>query len=591
MPARQRRITPALAALAIPAALVLLAAPALAADVPVTSTADAGPGSLRQAIADAAPGSTIVVPAGTYQLTSGELAVAKTLTIRGAGAATTTITAGGASRVFAFTGAGATELAELTITGGRAAVPGGFREGGGILADNASPLVLRGVRLTGNEVDVRGASGPGGVGTGGGIATKSSLTLIETVVSGNAVLARGGPANPGGIGRGGGIAAQGSAATTVTLTDSALDANTVNVDGGPNNPGGIAEGGGLQAGSAAVTVTRSAVTRSVVTANTTGTGAGGITKGGGIFAGGAFSATNLTVSGNSVDAGAAGIGGVAKGGGLHLGGTAALVHATVAANRAIAGGTSVGIVAGGNIETGPGPVTVTSSIISAGVAPAGTENCSAPVTSGGTNVENLSQCGFTGAGDRAGTDPLLAALADNGGRSLTHALLPGSPALDTAAAGTCPQADQRGTARPQFAGCDVGAFELAPAPPPAPAPAPAPPAPPAPKPAPRPAVFGAAGIVSGAPGTKACLSRRAFTIRIRRVAGVTITSASVLVNGRRVAVRSGKRLTAPVNLRKLPKGRYTVKITVKLADGRTLTGTRRYRTCTPKRKAGRRAVA
>ncbi len=563
MPARQRRITPALAALAIPAALVLLAAPALAADVPVTSTADAGPGSLRQAIADAAPGSTIVVPAGTYQLTSGELAVAKTLTIRGAGAATTTITAGGASRVFAFTGAGATELAELTITGGRAAVPGGFREGGGILADNASPLVLRGVRLTGNEVDVRGASGPGGVGTGGGIATKSSLTLIETV----------------------------AAATTVTLTDSALDANTVNVDGGPNNPGGIAEGGGLQAGSAAVTVTRSAVTRSVVTANTTGTGAGGITKGGGIFAGGAFSATNLTVSGNSVDAGAAGIGGVAKGGGLHLGGTAALVHATVAANRAIAGGTSVGIVAGGNIETGPGPVTVTSSIISAGVAPAGTENCSAPVTSGGTNVENLSQCGFTGAGDRAGTDPLLAALADNGGRSLTHALLPGSPALDTAAAGTCPQADQRGTARPQFAGCDVGAFELAPAPPPAPAPAPAPPAPPAPKPAPRPAVFGAAGIVSGAPGTKACLSRRAFTIRIRRVAGVTITSASVLVNGRRVAVRSGKRLTAPVNLRKLPKGRYTVKITVKLADGRTLTGTRRYRTCTPKRKAGRRAVA
>ena len=54
------------------------------------------------------------------------------------------------------------------------------------------------------------------------------------------------------------------------------------------------------------------------------------------------------------------------------------------------------------------------------------------------------------------------------------------------------------------------------------------------------------------------------------------------------SVRSGRRLTAPVNLRKLPRGRYSVRIVVKLADGRKLSGTRRFRTCAPKRKGGRR---
>ena len=42
---------------------------------------------------------------------------------------------------------------------------------------------------------------------------------------------------------------------------------------------------------------------------------------------------------------------------------------------------------------------------------------------------------------------------------LTHALLPGSPAIDAAADAACPATDQRGVARPQGAHCDVGAFE------------------------------------------------------------------------------------------------------------------------------------
>jgi CSLREA domain-containing protein len=56
-------------------------------------------------------------------------------------------------------------------------------------------------------------------------------------------------------------------------------------------------------------------------------------------------------------------------------------------------------------------------------------------------------------------DPNLGPLADNGGPTQTHALLAGSPALDTANPTYCPPTDQRGITRPQGAGCDLGAFE------------------------------------------------------------------------------------------------------------------------------------
>ena len=65
---------------------LLLTAPAVAATLTVTTTADAGPGSLRDAIAAAASGDTIDVPAGTYVLTSGPLRIAAGVTVAGAGA-------------------------------------------------------------------------------------------------------------------------------------------------------------------------------------------------------------------------------------------------------------------------------------------------------------------------------------------------------------------------------------------------------------------------------------------------------------------------------------------------------------------------
>jgi hypothetical protein len=91
-------------------------------------------------------------------------------------------------------------------------------------------------------------------------------------------------------------------------------------------------------------------------------------------------------------------------------------------------------------------------------------------------------------------------------------------------------------------------------------------------------------VVTGLPSTKACLSRRAFTIRIKVPKGSNVRKATVSVDGRQVAVRSGAKLTAPVSLKGLPKGRYSVKITLKLASGKTISGTRKYRTCAPKRR-------
>ena len=57
-------------------------------------------------------------------------------------------------------------------------------------------------------------------------------------------------------------------------------------------------------------------------------------------------------------------------------------------------------------------------------------------------------------------DPLLAALADNGGPTPTHALLSDSPAIDVADSATCTATDQRSISRPQGAGCDMGAYEV-----------------------------------------------------------------------------------------------------------------------------------
>ena len=80
------------------------------------------------------------------------------------------------------------------------------------------------------------------------------------------------------------------------------------------------------------------------------------------------------------------------------------------------------------------------------------------VVSGGHNLIQDDTCNPVPS-DLIFSDPLLGPLSDNGGSTWTHALLPGSPALDAGDDLACPATDQRGVTRPQGSHCDIGAFE------------------------------------------------------------------------------------------------------------------------------------
>ena len=113
---------------------------------------------------------------------------------------------------------------------------------------------------------------------------------------------------------------------------------------------------------------------------------------------------------------------------------------------------------------------------------------------------------------------------------------------------------------------------------------------------------GAAAGTIGLPSNRRCVSKRLFPIQIRRRAGLTYDFATVVVNRRKVRVYvrtvkrwirtgrpSGKLLNvrvfkAYVDLRGLAKGRYTVKIIVVATNGKVITGSRAYRTCTRRLK-------
>ena len=90
-------------------------------------------------------------------------------------------------------------------------------------------------------------------------------------------------------------------------------------------------------------------------------------------------------------------------------------------------------------------------------------NCAEPISSGGYNLSDGTDCGLDQPGDQWASSVLLGPLADNGGPTDTQAVLAGSAAMETGA-GTpaCGSLDQRGVSRPRGRTCEVGAYEFAP---------------------------------------------------------------------------------------------------------------------------------
>ncbi len=134
-----------------------------------------------------------------------------------------------------------------------------------------------------------------------------------------------------------------------------------------------------------------------------------------------------------------------------------VTHSTITGNSSPTGAV--------NQDVG-GSVTIYGSIIANNTG----NDCAGTIISNGYNIDSDGTC-FDGTvtTDQPTVDPLLDALADNGGPTMTQALLTGSPAIDVIApgAGSCVagvSTDQRGAVRADGtdrgdSGCDVGAFE------------------------------------------------------------------------------------------------------------------------------------
>jgi hypothetical protein len=150
--------------------------------ITVNNTNDSGPGSLRQAIADAAPGDTINFNLSdcpcVITLTSGELLINKPLTINGPGAKTLSIDGNNNSRVFSIRQSGTFTLAGLTVTNGngQGRIDSGF--GGGIDGVGGTLII--------NDCAIVGNSTLSGLRAGGGVSFFfGALRMTGSVISGN----------------------------------------------------------------------------------------------------------------------------------------------------------------------------------------------------------------------------------------------------------------------------------------------------------------------------------------------------------------------------------------------------------------------
>jgi hypothetical protein len=388
-----------------------------------------------------------------------------------------TISGNSACRVFLVNSNVNFTVLNLAIANGRSDNGAGIYNAGGYLT------VQNCVFVGNTAIGQAGVSGsPGTNGSGGalfntGVAIIADSSFSTNIASGgaggsgtNGIYAPGGAGGSGGLGYGGAIYSSGE----VTLTNCTLNGNTAagGAGGSGGNAGSSGGLGGYPGGSG---------------------GAGGSSCGGALFNGGIARLVNSTLTGNASTGGSGGSGGMGgwyvggtgdggngnaggsgSGGGLYdLTGHCFLTNCTVAFNPAIGGGGGAG--GGASYPASPGLPGSAGSASGGGISSSGgaflinvllgsnaPNNGSGSIIDGGHNLSSDNSCGFTNVGSLNNTNPLVGPLTDNGGPTLTMALMPGSPAIDAGDDGAAPPVDQRGIPRPVGPASDIGAYECGP---------------------------------------------------------------------------------------------------------------------------------
>lgn len=313
----------------------------------------------------------------------------------------------------------------VDVTGGVAAI------GGGLVSNGAT---VRGSTIAGNSVHIT-STNPSAtqnyIGAGGGIFGKYGTQIIASTISGNSVTC--------------------SAASTLTYCVA----------------GGITDGGPSGGGTS--------MPFRLGYSTVSGNHADFI--GGGIISKYASNVYQSTITGNSAAAGGA----IAQINTSTSGSTGAYIYnTTIAANTATVNAGGIYLYASTQSGAPPPTLTLASSIVANNVAAtAGADvfvPAAAPSTvAGSNNLVMDAAASITLPGGTLSADPLLQALANNGGPTRTMALSAGSPALDMGINPKGYTSDQRGTGFPRAVGAapDIGAFEGIAAPAAAAAPAPA----------------------------------------------------------------------------------------------------------------------
>ncbi|HID21913.1 MAG TPA: hypothetical protein EYP14_05875, partial [Planctomycetaceae bacterium] len=237
---------------------------------------------------------------------------------------------------------------------------------------------------------------------------------------------------------------------TATIADSSVGGVGTGTIGYGNTSesrgGGIFNAG---TGSANLTLLRTTVTQNRATAD-----------GGGIYNEDVLTIRNSTFSGNFADGN----------GGAILNSESGTAQGTVTIRTSTLVQNSAANVGGGVANEGPQLIDVSNTIIALNVAAVADNDVRGGFTSSGFNLigDVGGAVGFVDGqnGDQIGTtvsplNPILGPLTDNGGPTLTHELLPGSPAIDTGDnTGGPDNTDQRGADRPTDDTSDIGAFEV-----------------------------------------------------------------------------------------------------------------------------------